>query len=333
RAALRAVGIGGEARRAARAFDTRVTAAQLRALIAIANSGSFTIAAHELDLAQPTVHRAARNLEELAGIPFFTATAIGVELTAAAQAFVLAAKLAQAEIRQGIEEIARETGEDRATLVIGSLPLARTTIVPRAVDAMVRAVPNAQIRVIEGRYPQLLRSLREGDIDCLIGALRLPAPADDVTEEPLFDDDLAIVAHPGHPLFAKPDLAIEDTLAYPWVAPPRETPAGSWLFDTLRIEDRPVTPVRVVASSLVFLRGLLAQGDYLSVISRHQISLEEAAGHIAPLPLALENGTRSIGLTCRSGWRPTETQARFIDLLRETACGGLAETPPPPGAS
>ncbi|MCB1409796.1 MAG: LysR family transcriptional regulator, partial [Rhodobacteraceae bacterium] len=91
---------------------------------------------------------------------------------------------------------------------------------------------------------------------------------------------------------------------------------GSYLFETLRIDQQPRTPVRVVASSLVFLRGLLAQGDYVSIISRHQIETEIRDGHIAPLDIALTGGTRHIGLTYRSSWRPTATQARFLDLLR-----------------
>ncbi|MDF0601892.1 LysR family transcriptional regulator [Psychromarinibacter sp. C21-152] len=313
-------------------FDRLVTAAQLRALIAIANAGSFTVAARTLGVSQPTIHRAARTLEALSGLTLFTATPVGVELTAAAQAFTRGAKLAQAEIRQGTDEIAHSQGAGAGSFTIGSLPLARTTILPRAVNALVGTDPGMQIRVVDGRYPQLLRALREGDLDCLIGALRDPSPAEDIVQEPLFDDALALVAHPSHPLFSYRAPSVEDTLAYPWVAPPRDTPAGGYLFETLRIQERPATPVRVVSSSLVFLRGLLAQGPYVSIISRHQIAEEEKRGDIAPLPIPLEGGARTIGLTYRDGWRPTEGQARFIELLRRHAPRDAAE-PTAPGPS
>ncbi|MCB1390758.1 MAG: LysR family transcriptional regulator [Rhodobacteraceae bacterium] len=318
RAALRSAreGVTWRAGTGRGAFDHLVTAAQLRALVAVANSGSFTVAAQALGLSQPTVHRAARSLEDVAGVPFFQTTVSGVELTAAAQAFVLGAKLAQSEIRQGFEEIGRELGDDRGTFTLGSLPLARTTIVPRAAHAMISETQGVQVRVVDGRYAELLRSLREGELDCLIGALRSPLPADDVTQEPLFDDLLAIVAHPHHPLAGKPSVPVEETLAYPWVAPPRSTPAGSYLYETLRIQDQPRTPVRVVSSSLVFLRGLLAEGNYVSIVSLHQVSTEIADGHIVPLDVPLSGNARSIGLTYRTSWRPTATQARFLDLLR-----------------
>lgn len=278
-------GAGQKAR--PRGFDHRVTPAQLRALVAVSESGSFTVAAHRLGLSQPTVHRAARTLEQVAGLPFFQTTPVGVELTPQAQAFALRVKLALAEIRQGFEEIGRELGQDRGTFVLGSLPLARTSIVPRATHAMVSTFPAVQIRVVDGRYHELLRGLREGDLDALIGALRDPSPADDVVQEPVFEDTLAVVARPGHPLASRAGATIDDALAYPFVAAPRDTPAGQYVFGKLRIEDRDRTPVRVVSSSLAMLRGILSQGDYVSIVSRHQISVEVSAGLLVPLDIPL----------------------------------------------
>lgn len=314
RAALRA---SGESRKRQHTFDRAITAAQLRNLIAVANSGSFTVAARSLGLSQPTVHRAARSLEAVAGISLFVARNSGVSLTQSALALVRGAKLAQSEIRQGIEEISRELGQDKGTFLLGSLPLARTSIVPKAIHAMISSTRNVQIRVIDGRYSELLRSLREGDLDCLIGALRYPSSADDVVQELLFKDALAIVSHPTHPLANRRNLTLEDTLEFPWVAPPLETPAGQYLFHTLRIQDREQTPVRAVSSSMVTLRGLLGEGDYISIVSRHQISVDENLGMIKVLDIPLKGHLRDIGLTYRKDWRPTQTQAQFIEILHK----------------
>ena len=305
--------------------ELSVTACQLRNLIAIANAGSFSVAANALGLSQPTVHRTARSLEAVVGVPMFIARPSGVRLTPSAEALVLGAKLAQAEIRQSVEEISRELGQERGTFVLGSLPLARTTIVPKAVHALVSSVDGFQVRVVEGRYAELLRSLREGDLDCLIGALRHPAPAEDIIQELLFRDALAIVAHPDHPLTGRALESLDETLDYPWIAPPKETPAGQYLFETLRIQDWSKTPVRVVSSSMAILRGVLAEGPYLSVVSRHQVNVDEALGAITTLDIPLKGHIRDIGLTYRRGWQPTETQSRFIDFLREFGTPGQPE--------
>lgn len=322
RSALREAG----RKSASHALERRVTAAQLRSLIAISNTGSFTMAAAELGLSQPTVHRSAKSLEAASGIPFFVAIKSGVRLTPAADAFVIGAKLAQDEVRLAHEEISRELGQERASFILGSLPLARTKIVPKAMHEMVKNYPGMQIRVVEGRYGELLRSLREGDLDCLIGALRDPAPSDDVVQDRLFDDALAIVAHPSHPLAQAENVSLSDALQFPWIAPPKTTPAGQYLFETLKIHQIPQTPVRIVASSMALLRGVLAEGDYVSIVSRHQISVDEGLGAIAALDIKLTGHIREIGLTWRKGWRPTETQARFVNYLREFSDNPVPET-------
>ena len=306
-------------------FEFSVTASQLRNLIAIANAGSFSVAANMLGLSQPTVHRTARSLEAVAGVPLFVARPSGVRMTPSAEAFVHGAKLAQSKIRQSIEELSRELGRETGTFVLGSLPLARTTIVPKAIHALVSDVDGFQVRVVEGRYAELLRSLREGDLDCLIGALRTPAPAEDIYQELLFQDALAIIAHPDHPLANRARLSLDETLEYPWIAPPKETPAGQYLFETLRIQDWPTTPVRVVSSSMAVLRGVLAEGPYLSIVSRHQIHVDKALGAIATLDIPLQGHIRDIGLTYRRGWQPTESQSKFIGFLRKFGALGQSE--------
>ena len=157
--------------------------------------------------------------------------------------------------------------------------------------------------------------MREGDIDCLIGALRFPLPADDIIQKPIFEDALVVVAHPNHPLSNKVNPTLDDALEFPWVAPPKETPAGQFLFETLKINELDQTPVRIVSSSLITLRGILAEGNYISVISRHQIRVEEKLGAIKVLDIPLKSQYRTIGLTFRKGWRPTKAQEKFIELL------------------
>jgi len=301
------------------AFDRLVTHAQLRALVALSESRSFSMAARALGISQPSVHRSARNLERLSGLTLFRTSPDGVALTQCARIMARRTRLAFAELRQGNDEIKAFLGRDSTHIVIGSLPLARTSILPAAIDAMVRKTQNVQIRVIDGPYGELLRALRDGDIDLIIGALRDPPPVDDIVQEALFDDPLAIVAGRNHPLAAKRNVTIEQTLAYPWVAPPKATPAGAYLFHTLKIEQLAETPVRVVTGSLILVRGLLMRGEYLTMISLHQVGHEYQQGLLVPLPVALAGSNRPIGLTTRRNWRPTQTQMQFIACLREAS--------------
>lgn len=300
-------------------FHLRVTAAQLRALIAIGEAGNFSLAARNIGISQPSIHRAGRDLEKLAGMEFFSAGRRGIELTAQAEAFARAVKLAEAELNQGLDDLTRLAGRDSTRITVGSMPLSRTDILPEAMHMLLQEAAGVQLRTIDAPYGELLRGLRYGEIDVLIGALRYPVPVDDVTQEELFEDQLAIVAGPDHPLSGKSGVALADTLGYPWIAPPKETPGGSYLFRTLGIAELDQTPVRIVSSSMVLVRGLLARGDYLTVLSPNQAAVEIARGDMVPLDIDLPESHRPIGLTTRVGWVPTATQARFLDLIRAAA--------------
>ncbi len=300
-------------------FYRNATAAQLRALVAIGESGSFSIAARRTGLSQPSIHRAGRDLERLAALPLFSATRKGVELTRAGEVFARVVRLARAELRQGFDELSHLKGEDSTRITVGSMPLSRTMILPAAIDSFLGEKATVQIRNVDGPYGELLRALRQGDLDLLIGALRDPAPADDVVQEPLFSDPLAVVAGPDHPLAGRVDLTLNDVLPYPWIAPPRDTPTGDYLYRKLGIGQMENTPVRIVSSSMIMLRGLLARGDYVTILSLHQAALEVQLGLIVPLDLDLPDSARPIGLTYRAGWVPTATQAQFLSLVRAAA--------------
>jgi LysR family transcriptional regulator of gallate degradation len=300
-------------------FDRLMTVAQLRVLVAMIDARNFSIAARHVGLSQPTLHRSARNLEKLSGLDLFSSNSEGISLTPAAMALVQRVKLALVELRQGADEIGEYLGQDSTHLVVGSLPLARSSILPDAIHNLIEAAEKAQVRVVDGRYEELLYGLRHGDIDFLIGALRDPPPVDDIVQEPLFDDPLSIVARRAHPLAGKNNVSLEETLEYPWVAPPRAAPAGSYLYETLKIGNRKQTPVRIVSSSLILVRGLLMRGNYMTIISLHQIGKELADGLLVPIKVDLKNNSRPIGLTFREGWRATRTQSVFLELVRSAA--------------
>lgn len=86
-------------------FDLSVTAKQLRALVAMARHGSFSAAARDLGVAQPSLHRIARDLEHVAGFALYEKTSSGIALTPGARILDRAAKLTFAELRQAFDEV------------------------------------------------------------------------------------------------------------------------------------------------------------------------------------------------------------------------------------
>ncbi len=295
------------------------TTAQLQALMAMTEAQNFTLAARALGLAQPTVHRAVTQLEREAARPLFERTSFGMVPTRACQDLAQAARLAMAEIAQAEAELAEFDGREVGEIVIGSLPLSRSVVLPEALARFRSARPKQKVTVIDGIYDALLGRLRRGEIDVLIGAMRDPLPIDDVIQEPLFADTLTVLARPGHALVGQGAVPLDVLVQHPWVVPRPGTPSREQ-FDAL-FEGRGISmPDSLMeCGSILLMRELLRRSDLLGCISTNQAQAEVEAGLLARLDVEVSWAARDIGLTTRAGWVPTGAQALLLDLIRTAA--------------
>jgi DNA-binding transcriptional LysR family regulator len=297
--------------------DKLVSMVQLRTLIAVAETKGFSAAAREMNVSEPTVHRAAREFEKMVGVPLFQTVRSGVEMTSIGQDVMRLANLALKELDTAVEELAEADGKRRGRIVIGSLPLARTELLPHAIAMLYDGDPFASVEIFEGPYATLMHMLRTGGVDMIIGALRDPLVYDDVTQSRLFDDDLSVIARAGHPLTEKEEITLDDLAGYPWAIPRKETPTRGH-FETLFASVQPEFGL-LETSSMVILRALLIRSDRLTLLSRRQILYEEQQGLLIALSVELAFTRRAIGVTTRSNWQPTRLQKRFLDLIREVS--------------
>jgi DNA-binding transcriptional LysR family regulator len=305
--------------RSGRELYRTVTSTQLRALIAVVQQGGFSLAARHLGLSQPSVHRAARDLELLLGQSLFKSATQGVEPTRAARRLARYASLAFCEIRQGLEEIEELRGRTGGRLSVASLPLARASLLPESISRILARHPGLQVRIVDGPYPELLQELRMGQVDLIVGALRTPNPAADVQQELLFEAPLSIVVRAGHPLLSGKPPGARVLARLEWVMPRAGTPAREYI--AAYFERQGVSgPAHIVeCSSLVATRGLLLRSDRAALLSADQVQFEVDSGILAVLHKDLPGTRRAIGLTTRVSWKPTRVQQEYVVLLRSLA--------------
>jgi len=296
-----------------------ITSTQLTALIAVVEEGAFARAARRTGRARAAVHRAARQLERSLGTELFEVTSFGVRPTREAEKLALRTRLAFAEIAQAQAEVAAAQGTGSGSTVIGAMPLARSVLVARAVLEFAAARPEHGISILDGPYESMLGALRRGSADVLVGALRDPIPYEDIVQEHLFDDPLAIVAGAQHSLAGRGAPTLAALSRFPWIAPRRDSPLRRH-FDALvgRLNaKRTVAPIE--CNSLVAARSMLLASDRVMLSSEHQIHHELATGQLVALPHPFGTVTRSIGLTVRRDWLPTQVQAQLVEGLRRHA--------------
>jgi len=300
-------------RRGGRGFvrpEQLMTASQLHAFLALADAGSFVGAATATGLSQPALHRAARDLEQICGIPLAERRGRGVVLTAAGRRLARGIRLAAREIGAGVAELAG--GQESGTIAIGAMPLSRALVLPAAIAAFVQGSPRAVVDVAEGSWRELVDPLRDGVIDLMIGALREETPQG-LDQRALFADRLVVIGRAGHPLAAQPHVTLDDLSRYGWIVGQADTPLrAQWdaLFAGRRPPDAPIE-----CGSVMVIRGILRDSDLLTLLSPDQVALEIQSGILTAIGAPLEHGVRTIGITTRSGWRPTAAQRRFVELL------------------
>lgn len=291
------------------------TLAQLQSIIAVTESESFSEAARRLGIAQPTVHRAVTQMESEVGRPLFDRAARGVIAQRATRALAAAARLALAELDQAQSELAELAGREVGCITVGAMPLSRACLLGPAIARFRQGRPTLRIAVKDGPFADLSLGLRRGEIDLLVGALRPAETVPDLTQEPLFADELVMVARTGHPLADCGDLA---TLARaPWVVATPGTPARA-AFDAVFAGTAGPESL-VETGSSVLLREVLRASDHLGFTSALQVASDIAAGLLTTLPYSPPNTRRPIGLIRRADWQPTPAQQDFIAALMQVA--------------
>jgi len=298
--------------------ERRLRTRQLVALGAVVEHGTFSSAARAHRISQPSIHRSARELERLLGVALFEKTSFGIVPTREAEKFARRARIALGEIEQASAEIHALRGAESGHTVIGAMPLARSYVLPAALLEFTQEHPRHRVTIIEGTYEHLLSGLRSGESDLLIGALRDPAPAADVQQEHLFDDPLALIVRARHPLVRRRRVTTAALRKFDWIAPRVGSPLRTH-FDTLLAAMKLDVETSLECNSLAAARAFLLESDRIMLLSAHQIHYEIQAGLLVALPHPCGEVARSIGLSVRQSWRPTLTQQRLLEILRQKA--------------
>lgn len=303
--------------------ERTLSMAQLRALLSVQRAGSYAMAARTIGLAQPSVHRAVRELELVLNVPLLVRAGRSMRATEPAERFIRTVRLAIAELEAGLDELSALHRAGAGRVVLGSLQLARAALLPNALALFVRNCPNAVVSVIEKPYPALLADLCSGEIDFIIGALRYPPPRPDIVQRDLFSDNLSIVGRAGHPVTSEDAPNLSTLAKYPWVVGARGSPMRAIWTKMFAGVSPPVQHIE--CSSILMARGLLLNGDWLALMSRDQFRIEEAVGLLAPIGPPVVGSARKIGITTRADWRPTAIQSTLLSTIEEVARQRLQE--------
>src|SRR5690606_4871546 len=100
-----------------------------------------------------------------------------------------------------------------------------------------------------------------------------------------------------------------------WVVPRAGTPARMYLDQAMKKAGIGLGGGPIESNSMPIVRALLLESDRLSIISRHQVDIDEAAGLLTTLPLASDTISVPIGVGTRADSQPSVGVQVFLRHL------------------
>ncbi|MDR3100550.1 MAG: LysR family transcriptional regulator [Paraburkholderia sp.] len=291
---------------------------RLQLFVALARHRHMPSTASAFGISQPAVSSAMRVLEGGSGVTLFHRGPRGVQLTPDGEIFLLHVRRALNELRHVPDDIAALHGDLRGTVTVGARPLGRTLILPAAIARLSALHPGVRVVTDESAYDLLVASLRAGDVDFILGALRENDAASGLANERLMAEDMVVLARGGHPLAHRKGLSVNDLRNAQWIVPRIHSPArGLFEAQFRRLKLKPPMP-SVETADFAVMRGVLMATDMVAAVSAQQFHYEIASGQLAVLDVPLASTRREIGLTLRADSAPSPAARALIDAIRLT---------------
>jgi len=288
----------------------KIKLAQLRALVAIADTGNFSEAALELDLSQSTVSHAIATLEAELGVMLLQRGRHGAKLTPVGERVTGHARQVLGLLDAMAHEANQAKGLQGGTLRIASFRSVATHVLPSAIARLHRRYPAIAISVIEmDEVYELKQALAKGDADICVAET---IDGDEYDTYLIFDDDYVALLPPGHQPQAG-ILTVDDMRQMPIIGSSHSS-CGLRIRTVLGAQEHPLEIAYCIRhdSSMV---AMVQQGLGIAILPRLAAEPVPPDVQIYPLPFPI---SRPIGATMLKDALHTPALYAFLDALRQT---------------
>jgi DNA-binding transcriptional LysR family regulator len=169
---------------------------QLAALVAVAEHRTFSAAARALHTVQSNVSTHVAHLERELGATLVDRSS--GDLTEEGRAVVDRARRVQSELEAIVADVAAVHSEVSGTARVGVIGTTARWLVPHLLEELGRSYPRVHVVVVDATTTSLLPQVLNGTLDLAVVAL--PVNDREIDTEPLFEEDLMVVAPLDHPL-------------------------------------------------------------------------------------------------------------------------------------
>jgi LysR family hydrogen peroxide-inducible transcriptional activator len=185
-----------------------MTIVQLEYLLAVANYGSFSLAAQQCFVTQPSLSMQIKALEEELGVILLDRTKKPVIPTEAGAVVLENAREALRSYNYVKESVNELKGEVGGTLRLGVIPTVGPYLLHRFIPAFIRKYPKVELEIHEMETVPICNALERDALDAAL--LASGTTPDGIMEYELFSDTFHAYVSPSNDLFERANIRIED---------------------------------------------------------------------------------------------------------------------------
>lgn len=298
---------------------SRVKLRHLALAAAVHRYGSIRRAAGSLKVTQPAATRALKELEHYLGTRLFDRSRTGVTPTLYGERFVARAHRILRDVETSAAEI-RDLKEGHAGQIkVGVGPTGATSIFPKAVRRLWAESPSVKIAAIQAPYARLVPDLLAGDLDIVISRLVDASNQPGLVQEALYQDPIAIVCAPDHPLLRRKALELRDLVDQDWILPYGATQFRDNLSDAFCVAGLQAPKPKLESGSIMVTRSFLQHTQMIAGMPLLAARTEEEMGALGILPVRINTKVTPVGVTTRADSVHMPAMLAFMDHLRAVA--------------
>jgi len=293
---------------------------QLQYVVQIAADKNFSRAAEKLHIAQPSLSQQLAKLEKELGQQLFRRTTNSVEPTHAGEVFVAKARV----ILDAVEQLKQEMDDlgqmRRGRLVVGSLPITGSHILPVVLPLFQERYPEIEIVLLEDSTSRLEQLTASGQTD--LSLLSLPLQEPSLTWEPLIEEEIKLAVPPQHRLAreaaasGRSDVRIAELADEPFILLKRGQGFRQIAYE-LCAEGGFVPRTVFESGNIETVQSLVAAGMGIAFVP--MMVTRAARSALAPVYLSLSDPrpSRTLVVASRRGRYLSKAAVAFIATMKE----------------
>lgn len=282
------------------------TLRQLQIFEVVARHLSYTRAAEELYLTQPTVSIQLKQLTDIVGLPLLEQVGKRIFLTDAGRELLAVCRNILQSLSQFEMIVSEMKGVKAGRLRIAVITTAKY-FVPRLLGPFCDRYPGIDIALKVTNRERLLQRLHDNEDDLYI--LGQPPEHMDIWVEPFLENPLVVLAAHNHPLAGVKNIPAARIAQEPFLM--RESGSGTRLATENFFKERGL-PInfRMELGSNEAIKQAVAGGLGISVLSAHTLALEKSGDELVVLDVE--------GFPIRRQWYVAHASGKQLSVVART---------------